>query len=439
MVKHIVFEYEVGATKVEIVKDSNSYQYIVHDELVGKYSDLVRENLEEILYALPDDISNSVMDLVSTAKEVLRINEGDENLLAYAIVRELKYKKLQVLLDDPYVEDISIVGVGPIWVKHSLLLAKDPSVDFIRTNLIIEDNEELFFYMNLLAEKAGKVVTKATPILDFNLPEEDGGHRVHVVLPEIAYGKGEIVIRKKRSASKLRIRDLIRSGMVNEAIVKFIRHIIEKRGSLIIIGPPGSGKTTLLRAIIYDLIPRSWKIAIIEDTPEIDPPPGSSWVRYVVPLNPWGYSNEIDQMSLAKAALRSSVSRFLVIGETRGAEAKVLVQAMNMGLGGLTTFHGGNCEEAIMRLTSPPINLSPSQVAMFWVIITLDYVIDSGIKRAVVSIDEPIYDKENDDIILNNIYTYNEDVTFEDLIRRSRKLRYKVKEHEEVIISSVKN
>ncbi len=426
--------YSVGPVKVKIVKISNNnYQYIIEDDPIRKYEELLQDKIEEILYALPENINLNSLDIIEVAKEILGI-KNDDPLIAYAIMREIKYRKLQVLLDDPYVEDISIVGSGPIWVRHSVVVSKDPEADFIPTNIIIEDDTELLNYMNLVAEKAGKVLTKAVPILDFNLPERDGGHRVHIVLPEISGGKGELVIRKKKSIAALGIKELIKSGMINEAIASLIKYVIDHRGSILIVGPPGAGKTTLLRAILYDLIPKNWKIAIIEDTPEIDPPRGSSWVRYVVPISPWGSDGGIDQMSLAKAALRSSVSRFLVIGETRGAEAKVLVQAMNMGLGGLTTFHGGNAEEAILRLTSPPISLTPSQVSMFWIIITVNYVINGGIKRAVVSIDEPIYSKEDDIVYINNIYTYGEEVSFDELLNRCRKIRTKIIKEAEVTI-----
>ncbi len=427
-------KYSVGPVKVKIVEiGPNSYQYVVDDDPIRKYEELIHEKIEEILYSIPESTSINSLDVIEVAKKVLGIKDSD-SLIAYAIMREVKYRKLQVLLDDPYVEDISVVGPGPVWVRHSVVVSKDPKADFIPTNIVIEDSSELLSYMNIVAEKAGKVLTKAVPILDFNLPEKDGGHRVHIVLPEIAGGSGELVIRKKKSSAVLGIKELIKSGMLNEAIASLIQYVIEHRGSILIVGPPGAGKTTLLRAILYDLIPRSWKIAIIEDTPEIDPPKGSSWVRYVVPVSPWGSDGGIDQMALAKAALRSSVSRFLVIGETRGAEAKVLVQAMNMGLGGLTTFHGGNAEEAILRLTSPPISLTPSQVSMFWLIITVSYVVNGGIKRAVVSIDEPIYSREDDVVYINNIYTYDEEVSFDELISRCRKIRKKVVKEAEVSV-----
>lgn len=419
----VIKEYNVGIVKVKVVlTNDGNYQYIISEPFGGGIEKKLRIDVDKILEALQPS-KNSFYEVVKVVKKVLGKTDEEAVKIAYAIRKELRYKKLQVLIEDPFVEDITIVGPGPVWVRHRVVSSMDPNADYIKSNIVIEDENELLRYINLLAEKAGKVITKSSPILDANLPEEDGGHRIHLVLPDIAGSTGEIVVRKKKPLSRLGIKKLIGWGMINEAIVGFIKEVIKNRGSLIIVGPPGSGKTTLLRAIIYDLIPKSWKIAIIEDTPEIDPPPGSSWVRYIVPVNPWGINSEIDQMTLAKAALRASVSRFIVIGETRGSEAKVLTQAMNMGLGGLTTFHGGNAKEAMVRLMSPPINLAPSHIGMFWAFITVNYVVNGGIKRAVVSIDEPIYSYEDDDIFLNNIYSYGEEITTEELIKRCSRFR----------------
>ena len=122
MHKETIFKYNVGAVEVSIVKYCDgSYQYRVNDELIGKYTELIREHLEEILLALPEKSVNELYDIVNIAQEILGVNDEDKSLVAYAVMRELKYKKLQVLIDDPYVEDISIVGTGSIWVRHSLL------------------------------------------------------------------------------------------------------------------------------------------------------------------------------------------------------------------------------------------------------------------------------------------------------------------------------
>lgn len=329
----VLLSYSVGLANVSIVRTpSGSYQYIVTDidperyETVAKYVSRTLETLEP----------RGKVGLYEITKALLQYLKGfDPELVAYVVSRELKYKKLQVLIDDPYVEDISINGPGAVWVRHRYVLEVDPSADYVETNIVISSYEELMNYAELLAERAGRVINRKTPIMDFTLPEEDGGHRVHVVLPDVAYGTGEIVVRKKARYGSTSLEDLVKEGMISEAVAELLKLVIRRGGSLMIVGPPGSGKTTLLKALLNSAIPRSWKIAIIEDTPEIDIPKGASWVKYVVPTDVWGSERGIDQMTLAKAALRASVSRFLVIGETRGAEAKVLAQAMNMGLGGL--------------------------------------------------------------------------------------------------------
>ncbi|MCX8184593.1 MAG: ATPase, T2SS/T4P/T4SS family [Sulfolobales archaeon] len=328
-----LFSYNIGLSSISILRNpSRGYYYLVNDIEPEKYeaiAKLVSKALEHV-----DSRKN--VGIYDIAKAVLTYLKGyNPELVTYVVNRELKYKKLQVFLDDPYVEDISIVGPGSVWVRHKYVLEKDPLADYIETNVMINTYEELMSYMELIAERSGRVVNRKTPIMDFTLPEEDGGHRVHIVLPDVAHSTGEIVVRKKLSYTSVDLDSLVDTGMITPPVVELIKIVVRRGGSIVILGPPGSGKTTLLKAVIYSAVPAFWKIAIIEDTPEIDTPKGSSWVRYTVPTNVWGSERGIDQMALAKAALRASVSKFLVIGETRGAEARILVQAMNMGLGGL--------------------------------------------------------------------------------------------------------
>jgi len=383
---------------VQVVKIGKNYKYLVTDQpkALGR---------EDIVRAI-ESINERKITLFNLIKAIRRTTGKKPKFSELvSISRTMRYKKLQILLDDPYIEDISIVGPGTVWVRHSEILRRDPGADYIPTNITIKTQAEFLEYMELLAEKIGKLVTPLNPIADGNLPEEDGGHRVHLVHPEVTGGDGEIVIRKKRGISSISLDEMVKRNTLSPEVVGLIKRIIDRRGSIIIAGPPGSGKTTLLRAILYSLIPKEWKIVIIEDTPEIDPLPGSAWVRYVVPASLWGIGRDVDQMSLAKAALRASVSRYIVIGETRGREARVLPQAMNMGLGSLTTFHGGSAREVVTRLMSPPIDLSPYQVAMFDAIIVMGFSTRDGkLQRTVVSVEKPVYDDSSNRVIIRKLY-----------------------------------
>jgi hypothetical protein len=86
-----------------------------------------------------------------------------------------------------------------------------------------------------------------------------------------------------------------------------------------------------------------------------------------------------------------------------------------------TTFHAGSPEEALVRLTSPPIDLSPHQVSMIWLIVTLGFVKDGGLKRAVIRVDEPVMKLGT--LVLNTIYRYGEEVDLETLLSRVTRLR----------------
>lgn len=397
-----ILEYTVSSTQIRVVRTGKSYKYLVADQPKTLGRDDIIKSIESI-----KDRKITLFNLIKAIRSIAGKKPGLSELVN--ISRTMRYKKLQILLDDPYIEDISIVGPGTIWVRHSEVLRRDAGADYIPTNIVIKTQAEFLEYMELLAEKIGKLVTPLNPIADGNLPEGDGGHRVHLVHPEVAGGFGEIVIRKKKGIGSISLDEMVDKRTISPEVVSLIRRIISRRGSAIIAGPPGSGKTTLLRAILYSLIPKEWKIVIIEDTPEIDPLPGSAWVRYVVPASLWGNSREIDQMILAKAALRSSVSRYIVIGETRGREARVLPQAMNMGLGSLTTFHGGSAREVVTRLMSPPIELSPYQVAMFDAIIVMGFSTKGGeLRRTVVSVEKPVYDDSSNRVILRKLYRMRE-------------------------------
>jgi flagellar protein FlaI len=229
----------------------------------------------------------------------------------------------------------------------------------------------------------------------------------------------EIVVRK-RIERIVKVEELAKQGSIPYAFIKYVESLINKRGSMIIAGPPGSGKTTLLRAILHSMIPGSWKIAIIEDTPEIDPLPGSSWSRYTsFELG----RVKVDLFDLAKASLRSSATRLLVVGETRGAEAQVLTQAINTGMGALTTFHAGSPEEAIARLRSQPIGLSNSQVSMFWAIAIMGF--QSATPRRILRSVAELIPRGDDPPEINVIYDRMRDgveIEYDKLVMRSRRL-----------------
>lgn len=429
----VLLEYSIGVYRVFITREDGEYRYNVElDERyrreAEKISREIREIVHDLIMRIPDRRIIDERGLREVVKRLEKTRGLDPDLVLYMVREELGYKKLTVLLEDPYVEDISVSGPGYVWVRHSYINSIDPKTDLVRTNVYLGSVEEIIKIQQVIASKVGRAVSYTNPILDIQLPPEDGGHRIHLVGVAVSGDRPEIVIRKN-TMRMVSIEDLIQRGMLSRAVADYLRDLVMRRGSLIIAGPPGSGKTTLLRAILNSYVPRDWKVVIIEDTPEIEIPPDSSWVRYST------YENgivRVDQYVLTKAALRSSANRIIVIGETRGSEARVLAQALNMGMGALTTFHGGSTREVIVRLMSPPISLRPYQILSIQAVAVL--AIENN-KRVVRFIDEIVPGRDNRSVRIRRIYDRDRDNGTAEILSRSYYTGVRVHQHRGLEVS----
>jgi flagellar protein FlaI len=55
---------------------------------------------------------------------------------------------------------------------------------------------------------------------------------------------------------------------------------------------------------------------------------------------------------------------FIIVGEVRGEEAKVLFQAIATGHGGLSTIHAEDVDAMVKRLTSPPMEIPKGYIPL---------------------------------------------------------------------------
>jgi len=428
-----VLSYNVGCWRVSIVEQKPmDFVYIVRPLISEDVFRLVEARLDDIIALMRK--GNDIADILVA---VLRIPREQVPEALFALRSIVGYRQLEVFLQDPYVTDIAVNGAGAVWVKHSFL-ERYPNVDFILSNIYFKTMEEVIELQQIIATKCGTYISVSNPIVDTQLPPRDGGHRVHLVHHIISTTRRpEIVIRKRMSVPPS-IAQMVEQGVLPEAVAKLLKVVIYSRGSLIVAGSPGSGKTTLLRSILYSFVPLGWKVTIIEDTGEIDPPPGSSWTRYTT----FELGNvKVDLFDLAKAALRASATKLIVVGEVRGAEAKVLVQAMLTGLGGLCTWHGGSAQEVIVRFSSPPIELAASQIGMFNFVALMGY--GEKPRRQLKQLVEFIYDHEHDRVLTNIVWDRQQDgmsISFEELVQRVKRwneLRLKAEVPVERLIASL--
>jgi len=294
------------------------------------------------------------------------------------------FSRIDALMRDPNIEDISCDGVNrSVYIWHR-------NYESIETNLQFENDEELDNIVVKLVHMAGKHVSSAFPIVDASLP---GKHRLAVLYRrEITPFGTAFTIRKFRE-DPYSIIDLINIGTFSEEMAAYFWLCLENRASIMVLGGTAAGKTTGLNALACLIKPGS-KIITIEETAELNLS-HENWVSLIARQSyGLGGSNvgEVALFDLVKTSMRHRPD-ILIVGEVRGQEAYVLFQALATGHGGMCTMHAENLDSAIKRLTSKPMEISPSYLPLMNIILSIQrvHLIKNAEKKAfrrVMSVNE---------------------------------------------------
>src|SRR6185437_11953669 len=106
-------------------------------------------------------------------------------------------------------------------------------------------------------------------------------------------------------------------------------------------------RKTTLNNVIADFIPDNERILILEDVAELH-----IRKRHVISAEAQldTHRSQIGFSDLLRAALRHRPDR-IIVGEIRGPEARVFLDALNTGHGGsISTIHANSVEDAVRRL-----------------------------------------------------------------------------------------
>ena len=117
-------------------------------------------------------------------------------------------------------------------------------------------------------------------------------------------------------------------------------------------------------------IPPSARIVSIEDTREIKLY-HTNWIPSVVKYSS-DKNREIDIFELLRMSFRQRPD-YVIVGEVRGEEAYVMFQGMASGHSSLSTMHAESTKALISRLTTPPINLSPTLLELLNVVVIMQH------------------------------------------------------------------
>ncbi len=303
------------------------------------------ETQEDFLKQAVDDILNSYR---------LPSRKSNRAKIHYYIERDLiGYGKIETMMRDPNIEDVSCDGPGvEIFVYHRRF-------ESLRTNVMWEDELELEQYIIRMAQRCGKHISIAEPLLDATLM--DGSRIVMTLGREVSTKGSTFTIRRFRDEPFTPV-DLLEFKTFSSMQIAFFWLAMQYGMSMLFVGGTASGKTTSLNACSL-FLPWQHKIVSIEETRELNLPhpnwiPGCTRQGFGGEGSSGGgkSAGEVDMYDLLRAALRER-PEYIIVGEIRGAEAYVLFQAMATGHTTYSTFHADSIQSLVHRLENKPIEI----------------------------------------------------------------------------------
>jgi flagellar protein FlaI len=356
------------------------------------------KNIDEAVPYLHNQVVKVVKDLGITMGE-----EQYTKIMYYIYKNFVGLNEIEPLMQDPNIEDISCDGVDtPIFVIHR-------KFGSIKTNISFKSIEDLREFVVKLSERSGRYVSYAEPILDGTLPD---GSRVAATMAGDVATRGPTFTIRKFSEKPFSPADQIENKTIDPEMLAYFWYLVEHGASMLFVGGVATGKTSMLNTVSM-FIPQEAKIVSIEDTREIRIP-HEHWIAglarsgFGIPTATGQKYGEVTLFDLLKESFRQNPD-YVIVGEVRGAETYVMFQGMSSGHPSMSTFHAGSVESVIKRLTSPPIELSPSLIESLDVIILMIHARERGKSaRRIKEVAEIIsVDPKTQEVKTNVVYRWD--------------------------------
>lgn len=293
-------------------------------------------------------------------------------LMNYLIEENLGLGKIEILLKDPFLEEIVINNhTEPVWVYHR-------KHGWCQTNIKIQSEARIRHYSTMIGRDIGKEITTLNPLMDAHLST---GDRVNATLAPIS-NKGNTLTIRKFATDPWTITKFIQENTITLEAAALLWLAIQNELSIIIAGGTGSGKTSMLN-VIGNFFPPNQRVISIEDTRELVLPVNIHWVPMETRLpNPEG-KGEVTMLDLLINSLRMRPDKIIVGEMRRKEEAEVMLEAMHTGHSVYSTLHANNAEEVITRLTNPPIDIPKQMLSSLGLILVQNRNRRTGKRRTL--------------------------------------------------------
>lgn len=370
------------------IKWDNEAKELVYNVLEPKMKEEDKETLKKIsdgLVELVDVELSSIKDpskiieyleknVVKVIKELgLKLSQEQYIKIMYYIYRNfVGLNEIEPFMQDPNIEDVSCDGVNiPFYVVHR-------KYGSVKTNVVLAHLEELRELVVKLAERCGRYVSYAEPILDGSLPD---GSRVAATLAGDVATRGPAITIRKFPEKPFSPVEQMELGTASPELLAYFWYLMEHGVSLLIVGGVASGKTSLLNTLCM-FIPPEAKIVSIEDTRELKIPnehwiPTLSRTGFGIPMPSGEKYGGVSLFDLLKESFRQNPD-YVIVGEVRGEEAYVMFQGISSGHPSLSTMHAGSVETLVKRLTTHPIELSPTLIEGLDVVVVMVHARERG-------------------------------------------------------------
>lgn len=253
-------------------------------------------------------------------------------------------RQIQNLLENsflkPFLADENITDIS---FNGKFMTVRDNKKDWYKTDFQ-PSQEEVLKLGKKIADIQGKEFANSEPILDTELAYL----RVNFIHSSVSPSGCTFAIRVSRP--RLAIQNL--EELANKEVVQLLEALIRADMNIIISGKTGSGKTELQKLLV-GFIPDNKKITLIEDTMD-------SHIKELYPekdINSWRTlldntrERKITYNDLIKAGLRNNPD-WLIIAETRGAEAYDMLESALTDHSIITTIHAKKAELIPSRILS---------------------------------------------------------------------------------------
>ena len=305
----------------------------------------IEEGMKEIINVnvVVEKTKQAVLEYIDKTARLLieefniKISESSYHKLFYYMYRDfVGFNDIDPLINDYFIEDIECNGVDtPVYIVHRLFRN-------IKTNIVFKDIDVLASFVEKLAQRTGRYISYAQPILDGSLPD---GSRVNATYTKDISSKGPTFTIRKFTTLPWTPVQLVSFNTLSPEMLAYFWILTQYHANILIAGGTSSGKTTLLNAISF-FIPPEARVVSIEDTRELNLP-RENWLPSVARGSIGeGGVGEVDLFKLLKNSFRQNPD-YVIVGEVRGKEAFVLFQGMASGHPSLSTIHADSVDTVI--------------------------------------------------------------------------------------------